>query len=81
MRNHPQQPPPRAEILCVAVNGGRDPLPALRAFVAAHGHTFRPGVHQIVVEHESGCRYANGGDCTCSAGPECRIVGLDAGTN
>jgi hypothetical protein len=58
------------------------PLPAVRAFVEQHRHTFgRPGVHQIVTMHDASCRYPQGGACTCSAGPEIKIVGLEAEAN
>jgi hypothetical protein len=57
------------------------PLPAVQAFMAAHRHTFGPGVHQIVTMHDASCRYPSGGACTCSAGPEIKIVGRDPAAN
>jgi hypothetical protein len=69
-------------VICVEATANRGgPLTALRAFVEAHRGVFKPGVHQVTVEHDANCRYPSGGDCTCSAGPEIRIVGLDAGAN
>jgi hypothetical protein len=77
-----RQPPRPVELIAVEVNPGRgEPLPGLTAFMAAHRHTFRPGVHQIVVEHDSGCRYPTGGKCSCASGPDVRIVGRDPAAN
>jgi hypothetical protein len=70
------------DILVLEIGGAPGkPLPAVRAFLEQHRHTFRPGIHRIVTEHDSGCRYPSGGTCSCVNGPECRIVGLNYGMN
>ena len=61
---------------------GREPLPAVEAFVAANRSRFRPGtVAEVIVEHESYCRYPKGGSCSCPGGPEIRVRGEDPGSN
>jgi hypothetical protein len=75
-----RQPAPEIIVVEIGVGPGK-PLEAVRAFVEQHRHTFQPGIHEITIEHESDCRYPKGGACTCIAGPECRIVGLDPEKN
>jgi hypothetical protein len=55
---------------------GREPLPAVEAFIAAHRARFRPGeLTEFVIEHDPGCRYPAGRPCTCVEGPEIRLKG------
>jgi hypothetical protein len=77
-RRHRQ--PPGLIVAELTRNGGK-PLEAVRAFVAAHRHTFAPGVHQIVTLHDAGCQYPQGRACTCVSGPEIRILGFEPGSN
>lgn len=74
---------PATEVIVAEFNAGPGaPLPAVQAFVEAHRHTFRPGIHQIVTLHDASCRYPGGhGACTCSAGPEIKILGRDPASN
>jgi hypothetical protein len=72
----------KTNLLVIELGGARGrPLPSVQAFVEQHRHTFRPGVHQIVTMHDSGCRYPAGRPCTCVAGPEFEIVGLEPERN
>jgi hypothetical protein len=55
---------------------GRDPPPALEAWIAQHrGRLGRPGLHEVVVEHDAHCPYPRGGPCSCANGPEIRLSG------
>ncbi len=54
----------------------RDLHPSVARFIAEHWEELsKPGVFShLVVEHDPLCRYSQGGDCTCTNGPECKIV-------
>jgi hypothetical protein len=53
---------------------GREPLPAVEAWVEANRSRFRPGtLTQVTVEHDERCRYPSSGRCTCRTGPTIRV--------
>lgn len=55
---------------------GREPLPAVAAWLEANRSRLRPGqVTAVQVLHESHCTYPKGGPCACPDGPEIRIKG------
>ena len=65
-----------------ALSMGRPFLPSVAAWVEAHRSSFKAGdVHNIIVEHDAHCRYPAGAPCTCVAGPEIKIDGIDPRDN
>ena len=56
---------------------GRPFLPSVAAWVEAHRSRFKEGtIHNVIVEHDAGCRYPAGGPCSCVVGPEIRSEGV-----
>jgi hypothetical protein len=57
---------------------GRKPLPRVQAWYAANRDRFKPGTFtQIIIAHDAHCRYPAGEDCTCVAGPEISVDGVN----
>jgi hypothetical protein len=54
---------------------GREPLPAVEAWIAQHRTRLGPGLHDMQVWHDAGCSYPRGGPCSCANGPEIRLSG------
>jgi hypothetical protein len=61
---------------------GRESLRAVDAWLAANRSRLKAGqLAEVVIEHESYCRYPKGGRCTCPGGPEIRIKNEDPRRN
>jgi hypothetical protein len=65
-----------------AVYVGREPLPSVTTWVEQHRDRFPKGeLVEVVVVHESYCRYPQGGPCSCPGGPEIRVRGENPESN
>jgi hypothetical protein len=62
---------------------GRDPLPAVEAWIEANRSRFKRGTFGMVeIVHDADCRYPQGETlCTCVDGPEIRLQGDKPETN
>jgi hypothetical protein len=57
-------------------------LPRVDAWIAANRSQFKPGtIAQVIAQHDPGCRYPDGGPCSCLTGPLIRTEGLEPANN
>jgi hypothetical protein len=55
---------------------GREPLPAVEAWIAANRARLKPGTAlELEVWHDAPCPYPRGGACCCANGPEIKLAG------
>jgi hypothetical protein len=64
------------------IHANNGSVPAVEAWVQAHGPTLRPGAMIVLhVWHDPDCRYPAGRPCTCRHGPVVQADGEDPITN